>query len=174
MTKEIRKQSVVVQSSLRKKVIGILLIIGFLGIAGIFLWITERGIYVPPEFEKNAMEGVPKPEEHFMYGTLETEYGYLVSMATNIYQQEDGSAYVYLTNYEENNVKMMCEIQNQHTGEICYKSGVILPGQYIEKLVPVTEFPNEAFDATIMIYAFEEGTWYSAGTVEIAATVQAW
>lgn len=174
MAEKIRKQSVVVQSGLRKKVVGILLLLGLFSIAGICLWITERGIYVPPEFEKNVIEGVPKPEEHFMYGTLETEYGYRFSMATNIYQQEDRSAYVYLTNYEENNVKMMCEIRNQETGEICYKSGVILPGQYVEKLVPVTEFPNEAFDAMIMIYAFEEESWYSAGTVEIAATVQAW
>ena len=142
--------------------------------AGIGFYITEKGIYVPPEFEKNVTEGVPNPDDHFMYGTLETDYGYRFSMATNIYQQQDGSTYVYLTNYEENDVKIMCEILNQDTGETCYRSGVILPGKYVEKLFPVMEIPNEAFDATIMIYAFEEGTWYSAGTVEIAATVQAW
>lgn len=174
MTENVRKQSVVVQSSLRKKVICILLIFGLFSIAGICFYMTERGIYVPPQFEKNAIEGVPKPEEHFMYATLETKYGYRFSMATNIYQQADGSVYVYLTNYEENDVKMMCEIRKEETGETCYKSGVILPGQYVEKLLPVTDFPNEAFDATIMIYSFEEGNWHSAGTVEIGAIVQAW
>ena len=174
MTENVRKQSVVVQSSLREKVICILLMIGLFSIAGIGFYITEKGIYVPPEFEKNVIEGVPEPDDHFMYGTMETDYGYRFSMATNIYQQEDGSAYVYFTNYEDNNVKMMCEIQKEETGETCYKSGVILPGQYVEKLLPVTEFPNEAFDAKIMIYSFEEGSWYSAGTVEIAAIVQAW
>ena len=174
MAENVRKQSVVVQSSLRKKVICILLVLGLFCIAGICFYMAERGIYVPPEFEKNATEGVPKPDKHFMYATLETEYGYRFSMATNIYQQEDRSAYVYLTNYEENDVKMMCEIRKEETGETYYKSGVILPGQYIEKLLPVTEFPNEAFDATIIIYSFEEGNWYSAGTVEIAAIVQAW
>ena len=40
-------------------------------------------------------------------------------MATNVYQQEDQSLYVYFTNYEENNVNMMCEILNKETGETC-------------------------------------------------------
>ena len=62
----------------------------------------------------------------------------------------------------------------EENGETYYKSDVIVPGQYIEKLAPVKKFSNEAFDAQIMIYSFEEGTWYSGGTVEIAATVQAW
>ena len=169
-----RKQSIIVQSGLRQKVIGILLIMVLFGIAGMCLWMSSIEVYIPPEFEGNAITGVPKPDEHFRYGTVETDYGFAFSMATNVYQQEDGSVFVYFTNYEDNNVNMMCEIVNEENGETYYKSGVITPGQYIEKLVPVMEFPNEAFDARIMIYSFEEGTWYSGGTVEIAATVQAW
>lgn len=169
-----RKQSIKVHSGLRQKVIWILLIVVLLGIAGICYWISKEGVYIPPKFEKNVLEGIPKPDAHFMYGTIETDYGFTFSMATNIYQQEDGSVFVYFTNYEDNNVSMMCEIVNEETGETYYKSGVITPGQYMEKLLPVKEFPNEAFNAQIMIYSFEEGTWYSGGTVEIAATVQAW
>lgn len=174
MTEKIRKQSMIVQSGLRQKVIWILLILGLFCIAGIGYLISQKGIYIPPEFEKNASVGIPQPDEHFMFGTIETDYGFKFSMATNVYQQEDQSLYVYFTNYEENNVNMMCEILNKETGETCYRSGVITPGQYIEKLAPVTEFPNEAFEAVIMVYTFEEGTWYSGGTVEISATVQAW
>lgn len=174
MTEKVRKQSIIVQSSFRHKVTGILLIIGLFAISGICLWISKSDIYVPPEFERTAMSGVPKTDEHFMYGTVETDYGFTFSMATNLYQQEDGSVYVYLTNYEDNDVNMMCEIINESTGESYYRSGVITPGQYIEKLAPIREFSNEAFGAQIMIYTFEEGTWYSGGTVEIAATVQAW
>lgn len=174
MTEHIRKQSMIVHSGLKQKVICILLIIALFGIAGICLWISGKEFYIPPEFEVNVTEGIPKPDEHFMYGTLETEYGFTFSMATNVYQQEDGSVYVYFTNYEDNAVNMMCEILNEENGETYYKSGVITPGQYIEKLAPIKGFSNEAFDARIMIYSFEEGTWYSGGTVEIAATVQAW
>lgn len=174
MAEQVRKQSLVVKSSLRQKAICILLVVVLLGIAGICYWISKEDIYVPPKFEKNVMVGIPEPDAHFMYGTIETDYGFTFSMATNIYQQEDGSIYVYFTNCEDNNVNMMCEIVNEENGQTYYKSSVITPGQYIEKLVPVKEFPNEAFDAQIMIYSFEEGTWYSGGTVEIAATVQAW
>ena len=174
MAEQVRKQSLVVKSTLRQKVICILLVAVLLGISGICFWIFKEDVYVPPNFEKNKMEGIPEPDEHFMYGTIETDYGYTFSMATNVYQQEDGSVFVYFTNYEDNNVNMMCEIVNEENGETYYKSGVIVPGQYIEKLAPVKKFSNEAFDAQIMIYSFEEGTWYSGGTVEIAATVQAW
>ena len=174
MAEQVRKQSFVVKSSRRQKVICILLALVLLGIAGLCFWISEEGVYIPPRFEKNAMLGSPKPDEHFMYGTIKTDYGYTFSMATNVYQQEDGSIYVYFTNYEDNNVNIMCEIVNEENGKICYKSGVITPGQYIEKLFPIIELPNEAFNAQIMIYSFEEGTWYSGGTVEISVTVQAW
>lgn len=153
---------------------GIFLIIFLFSIAGICLWISKNEIYIPPEFEINAVDGIPVPDEHFMYGTIETDYGFVFSMATNVYQQEDRCVYVYLTNYEDNNVNMMCEIVNKNTGETYYKSGVITPGQYVEKLMPSMEFPNEAFDAQIMIYSFEEGSWHSGGTVEITAIVQAW
>ena len=174
MAAKIRKQSIIVQSSLRQKILFILLILVLFGIAGICLWISDSGVYVPPEFEINAMNGTPLPDEHFMYGTIETDYGFAFSMSTNLYQQEDGSVYVYFTNDDDNNVNMMCEVINEENGKTYYKSGVITPGQYIEKLAPSMKFPNEAFAAKIMIYSFEEGTWYSAGTVEISATVQAW
>ena len=174
VAEQVRKQSIILQSGLKRKIISILLIMVLFGIAGICLWISEQEVYIPPAFESNVVEGVPEPDEHFMYGTMETDYGYTFSMATNVYQQEDRNVYVYLTNYEYNNVNMMCEIVNKNTGETYYKSGVIKPGKYVEKLLPNMEFPNEAFDAQIMIYAFEEGSWYSGGTVEITATVQAW
>lgn len=174
MAAQIRKQSIIVHSSLRQKILFILLMLVMFGIAGICLWISENGVYVPPEFETNAINGTPQPDEHFMYGTLETDYGFTFSIATNLYQQEDGSVYVYFTNYDDNNANMMCEIINEDNGKTYYKSGVIVPGQYIEKLSPATKFPNEAFKAKVMIYSFEEGTWYSAGTVEISAMVQGW
>lgn len=174
MTEQVRKQSVIVKSAVRRNVRYLLLMASLFAITAICFWLSGREFYTPPEFEKNAFTGIPKVDEHFMYGTVATEYGFQFSMATNVYQQEDQSAYVYFTNYEANAVNMMCEIRNAQTGQTCYKSGVITPGQYIEKLFPVTEFPNEAFDAQIMIYTFEEGSWHSGGTVEISAIVQAW
>lgn len=174
MTEPVRKQSFVVKSEVRRNAKYLLLVTVLFAVAVICFWASRQEFYTPPEFEKNPSVGIPEVDEHFMYGTVETEYGFRFSMATNVYQQADQSAYVYFTNYEENAVNMMCEIRNAENGQICYRSGVITPGQYIEKLFPVTEFPNEAFEANIMIYTFEEGSWHSGGTVEISATVQAW
>ena len=94
MEEQVRKQSLIVKSSLRQKVICILLIVMLFGIAGIYYLISKEGVYVPPKFEKNVMVGIPQPDAHFMYGTIETDYGFTFSMATNVYQQEDGSVIV--------------------------------------------------------------------------------
>jgi hypothetical protein len=88
--------------------------------------------------------------------------------------QEDGSLFVYFTNVEENDVRMMCEIVQEGTEITLYKSGVLNPGEYVEKLDPVTEIENEKKDIIIRIYAFEEENWYSAGTVEITSLLQPW
>ena len=95
-------------------------------------------------------------------------------MASNLYQQEDGSLKVYFTNPEANRVKLMVEIFETETEQSLYRSGVILPGEYIEKLEKNSEFSNEQKEITVKIYAFEENTWYSAGHIEISGLLQPW
>ena len=169
-----RKQPTKLQSGKKQNALIVALLVGLvLLIAGV-CYVASRMTYVPPEYEVNAGKGVPSPEESFMYGGIETQYGFSFAMASNLYQQEDGSIKVYFTNPEENRVKLMVEIFETETEQSLYRSGVILPGEYIEKLEKNSEFSNEQKEITVKIYAFEENTWYSAGHIEISGLLQPW
>ena len=84
-----------------------------------------------------------------------------------MYQQEDGSLLVYFTNPQSSDANLMCEIQNEN-GETIYKSGVIRPGEYIERLEPLAELSDEAIKIELYVYAFEPDTWYSKGTINLS------
>ena len=81
-----------------------------------------------------------------------------------MYQQEDGSLIIYLTNPETNDVNILCEIKDEE-GNVIYKSGVIQPGEYLESLYPLQELVNQAMPIEINIYGYEKESWYSRGTI---------
>ena len=169
-----RKQYKSVKSGKKRSVLYVLILVIVAIISCGMFYIAENVSYKPPKAEENALAGLPEPKESFMFSTIETDYGFSINMAANLYMQEDGSLLVYFTNVEENDVRMMCEIVQEGTEITLYKSGVLNPGEYVEKLDPVTEIENEKKDIIIRIYAFEEENWYSAGTVEIGSLLQPW
>lgn len=137
------------------------------------LWNYEKP-YTPPPFESNAAEGVPKPEDSFGYGTIEHENSFAFAAAGSIYQQEDGSVILYFTNPEESQSLMMCEIVEKENGNTLYRTGLLKPGEYVERVKPLEKIPNEAIDVEMKVYAFEEATFYSKGAVTLGNTLQAW
>lgn len=127
--------------------------------------------YVPPAFDPAAVSGVPAPPENMGYGEISAQGGFSFSIAGTMYQQEDGSLALYLTNPAAGGINLMCEVANDH-GEIIYKSGVLRPGEYVEKLQPLRKLPNEAMKIEVSVYAFEPETWYSRGTIALANILQ--
>ena len=182
-----RKQYKSVKSGKKRSVLYVLILVIVAIISCGMFYIAENISYKPPKAEENALAGLPEPKESFMFSTIETDYGFSINMAANLYMQEDGALFVYFTNVEENDVRMMCEIVQEGTETTLYKTGILNPGEYVEKLDPVivvgnttrlnnpvTEIENEKKDIIIRIYAFEEENWYSAGTVEITSLLQPW
>lgn len=142
-------------------------------IAGIVIW-KNCFAYVPPARETNARMGTPTPDEHYLYSRLNTDFGYQVMLAANLYRQEDGSLNIYFTNTDANEVLLLCEIVAEDSGDTLYKSGLLKPGEYVESLSPCMDFPNEATKVLVKIYAFEPKTFYSAGSTVLNVTLQAW
>lgn len=136
-------------------------------------YVTRTIPYIPPPFEPNAVEGIPEPPTNMGYSPVDAEGGYAFALAGNLYRQENGDLCIYFTNPDDSNVWMMCEIESHDYGVI-YKSGVLKQGEYIERLTPLTEFPNEATKIEIKIYGFEPENWQSKGTVYLNTTLQPW
>jgi len=130
--------------------------------------------YSPPEHDPKAVRGTPEVADGYLYREIATDYLYSFSMAANLYRQEDGSLNIYLTDPEQNDVSLMCEIRDAADDTLYYKSGRILPGEYVPSLKPVKDFENVAHDINVKIYAFEEDTYLSAGTTELKLVLQAW
>ncbi len=159
----------------KKQWIGIALItIVVLAVVSIlYIKVIHSQKYSPPTFEKNAVLGVPNPPENLSYGGVEAEGGFRFLIAGNTYQQEDGSLQIYLTNLEESNIWIRCEICDENKN-VLYQSGILKPGQYVEKLEPQMEIANEAMKIEISVYGFEPETYLSRGTIYLGNTLQPW
>ncbi|MEG0090993.1 MAG: hypothetical protein RSA20_04165, partial [Oscillospiraceae bacterium] len=127
--------------------------------------------YTPPPFEPTAVAGVPTPPEHMGYGEISAEGGFAFSIVGTMYQQQDGSLLVYFTNPPYSEANLQCEIKHEN-GDTLYKSGVLRPGEYVERLQPQTELKNEATKIELNVYAFAPETWYSKGTINLQNILQ--
>ncbi len=171
MTERVQLLSSLMERNRRRIIIPIVAILTALIVAAITYILVAS--FSPPEHDKNAIVGVPNPDESYMYGSVTTEYGYGLSMAANLYQQEDGSVNVYFTNPEENEAYLRCQIIDSATSKVLYTSGYIKPGEYIESL-PKGKAKNQAYDVTVKIYAYTEETFTSEGTCELELVLQPW
>lgn len=129
--------------------------------------------FVPPAFDPAAQTGVPTPPENMGYGEIRAENGFSFSIVSTMYQQEDGSLVLCLTNPEESESNILCEVKTKE-GELLYRSGAIAPGTYVERLTPVTDLENVETPIELFVYAFAPDTWYSLGTIQLANTLYPW
>lgn len=146
------------------------LVVGGILAAVVFCMVAK---YRPPEHDPMAKEGIPKPAEEYMYGTAQTEYNYVVGMAANLYQQENGDVYIYFTNSIANDVYLRCEIIDRAKNKVLYRTGYIEPGEYIET-VNNSRVANQQYDVTVKVYAYTKGTFTSEGTTELSLKLQPW
>ena len=158
----------------KKRLMGLIIIgiVALLCIAAIIF--SMKVSYKPPGFEAKAVQGIPAVDESFLSKEIKSDFGYRFYMAANLYRQEDGSVYIYLTDPSDNEVNLMCEVYDADTEELYYKSGVISPGEYVEALRPKKDFSNVYHDIIVRVYAFEPETYISEGTTELKLALQPW
>jgi hypothetical protein len=153
--------------------------IGIFALLLVIVYIVGKGYverltaYTPPPFEENAVVGEPDPPANMAYDAVVATGGYSFAMAANVYQQENHDLLLYLTNPKESGIWLMCEVKNKEYGTM-YKSGVLRQGEYLERLTPESEFPNEPIEVEILIYGFEPENYQSCGTVYMSTILQPW
>ena len=127
--------------------------------------------YTPPPFEPAAVSGMPNPPENMRYSEIDAMGKFTLWIAGTMYQQKDGSLYLYFTNPETNTAYLMCEIVDKK-GSMLYKSGLLRPSEYVERLYPAKKLKNEAVNIKVNIYAFTPETFHSVGTIAIDNILQ--
>jgi hypothetical protein len=152
--------------------IGIFLLMAA-GAAAIAAYANRTVPYVPPPFEQNVVNGVPVPPDNMLYSSIGADGGYVFSVASNLYQQENGDLCIYFTDPVDSPVWMMCEVFSDSYGTM-YRSGVLRPGEYVERLPKLSDFPNEPIEVEIRVYGFEPITYQSKGTVYLQTILQPW
>lgn len=130
--------------------------------------------YEPPVLEEARKHGVPVVDEGYLYTTLESNFGYSIQLAANLYRQEDGSLNIYLTNPADSGVHILCEITDAETGEMFYRCGRLEPGTYVENLPPLVDFENKMRDIDVKVYAFTNKDFTSAGTTTMRMVLRPW
>jgi len=129
--------------------------------------------YTPPSHDSDAIKGVPEVEESYLYGSVKTEYGYAIQMASNLYQQQNGDVNIYFTNPVSNSVLLRCEIIDKDTERILYSTGYINPGEYIQS-VNNSRVDNKKYDVIVKVYAYTDDSFTSEGTTELSLMLQPW
>ena len=166
------EQNLKPQMGQKKKKIMIIAVVVLLALTAVLLFIASRLKYSPPAFEKNAKAGEPEVSEDFLYEEIDSDYGYKIGIAANLYQQEDQSCKVFFTNPESNNTYLKCQICSGD--DVLYESGIIKPGEYVESLEAAGKFDNVRMDVTVNIYAFNPEDWTSDGKTQLNLVLQPW
>lgn len=159
---------------IQNKIIKISLIVLVLLCIGVVVYNRNyKPVFVPPDFDPAAQAGVPAPPENMSYGGIEAPQAFKFYIAGTLFQQEDGTVLQYLTNPKDSGVNLLCEIVDKN-GEVLYKSGLIQPGYYLERLDPIKKIKNEAIEVDVKVYAYEPETYYSKGVISLGNTLQPW
>ena len=152
-------------------IIPIIVLISLISIGLITYTLIVR--YVPPIHDKSALTGVPDVDKDYMYGSVETDYGYVIQMASNLYQQQNGDVNLYFTNPISNKVLLRCEIIDKEKDRTLYNTGYIKPGEYI-KSVNNSSVDNKSYDVVVKVYAYTDESFTSEGTTELSLKLQPW
>ena len=123
--------------------------------------IPTEGEFIPPPFEGDAVCDEPNPPteldfiEPYAEG-MEFRAGMCGKLVI-----EGGTADVYFTNKNGNNVWLMLRITDE-TGNILAETGILRPGEYV-KSVDFNVMPEDGQKVVYKVMAYEPDTYYSAG-----------
>lgn len=128
--------------------------------------------YEAPPFDETAVRGIPTPPEElgFGYGGAGSADSFRAGLVSRWKRAGDGSLPIWFTNPPENTVNLLLRIRRDSDNRIIYQSGLVRPGEYVEKLTPLVEIAAEPFVVKASIYSFDEA-YHSLGTLPLSGTV---
>ena len=125
--------------------------------------------FTPPEFDANAIVGVPDVPEGLGYEEKYNEgMPFKTSICGDVYA-ENGEAVVFFTNPESNSVWLKVRILDEDSN-VLGESGLILPGEYLRS-VKLTSDITEDTAVRLKIMSYEPDTYESLGAISIKTVI---
>lgn len=124
--------------------------------------------FTPPEFETNAISGVPKSPGESWIEIYQDGMSFSAHVCGEL-KINNSSADIYFTNDAENFVWMKLRIADEK-GNILGETGLLKPNQYV-KSVCLDVLPETGQKIKMKIMSYEPNTYYSAGSVTLNTVV---
>lgn len=121
--------------------------------------------FVPPEFDAAAVTGTPQVPDGMGYSEIYRQGMSFKASVCGEVRIRDGVASVYLTSPEENTLWLKLRILDSD-GNILGETGLIKPGQYVEKIT-FTKLPKNGEGITLRLMSYQPDTYYSGGSVNL-------
>lgn len=157
-----------------KTIISVLAVLCIISIISMVLSLTipkTKGEFVPPEFDKNAVVGVPDVPQGLGWSKMSREgMSFTFSVCGNVIVNKDNEADVYFTNPEANKVWLKLRITDTE-GNILGETGLIKPGEYIQTVM-FDEAPKDNDKIKMKIMSYEPRTYYSEGSVILNTSIR--
>lgn len=129
--------------------------------------IKQKGTFVKPEFDSNALNEVPENIE-YKDSTLNISENYDVYI-NGLPTIENNKLIVNFISMKENNIWIKLRVLDE-TGKTIAESGLVKPGEYLKSVTLNKKISNED-KITYMIIGYEIDTYLSAGTVKLNTKV---
>lgn len=123
---------------------------------------------VLPAMDLSAKSGTPTVDSSLGYSEIYQDgMSYSIHIC-GVVKVEDNTTSLFFTNDDSNEVLLRLEIIDEN-GEIIGETGLIKPGEYLEK-VTLTQTPDNGENLKLRIIGYEADTYYSAGNVILNTT----
>lgn len=130
----------------------------------------NKGEFVPPAFDENAVSGTPDPVDWMCYSELYQEgMAYRVNIC-GIPCIDGKELAVYFANVEENEAYLKLRVLDT-SGDILGETGLLRPGEYI-RAVTLSKAIQPGTDVKLKIMSYDPETYESLGSVGLNVTVQ--
>ena len=129
----------------------------------------EQKAFTPPPFEEAAVVGTPQVPEELGWSELAVRDGYVVHVCGVLDSRDGETVPVWFASDADNQVWLKLRLRDGETNAVLGQTGIIKPGEYVERL----KLEEKAVSANVIleIMGYEPETYYSAGTVGLATTL---
>lgn len=124
--------------------------------------------FTAPEFDPNAVAGVPTVDENLGWAALNISEGYNVHVCGVLNADATGSLPVWFTSDADNTVWVKLRVLDED-GNVLGETGILKPGEYVERLQ--LKDVSSSCMVTLQVMGYEPETYYSAGTVGLATNL---
>lgn len=129
---------------------------------------TVMGDFNAPEFDPNAVVGVPTVDENLGWAVLDISEGYSVHVCGILNADASGSLPVWFASDADNTVWVKLRLLDAD-GNVLGETGILKPGEYVERMQLVEGTHSCA--VTLQVMGYEPETYYSAGSVGLATNL---